>query len=51
VARALKANVSGEQDDLDAAGLHWKLYQALRDPALLAQPRCARCIYLAGGDA
>ncbi|KAG1270917.1 hypothetical protein G6F65_012764 [Rhizopus arrhizus] len=52
VARALKANVSGEQDDLDAAGLHWKLYQALRDPALLAQPPMrALQSYLAGGDA
>ncbi|WP_032973915.1 exodeoxyribonuclease V subunit gamma, partial [Stenotrophomonas maltophilia] len=52
VARALKANISGEQDDLDAAGLHWKLYQALRDPALLAQPPMrALQSYLAGGDA
>ncbi|HFL5903995.1 TPA: exodeoxyribonuclease V subunit gamma, partial [Stenotrophomonas maltophilia] len=52
VARALKANVSGEQDDLDAAGLHWKLYQALRDPTLLAQPPMrALQSYLAGGDA
>ncbi|WP_329923411.1 exodeoxyribonuclease V subunit gamma [Stenotrophomonas geniculata] len=52
VARALKANVSGEQDDLDAAGLHWKLYQALRDPSLLAQPPMrALQSYLAGDDA
>jgi len=38
---ALDANVPGEQDDLDAAGLGWRLYQALRDPVLLAMPAMA----------
>jgi len=52
VARALNANVEGEADDLDAAALHWRLYQALRDPQLLAQPPMrALQSYLAGGDA
>lgn len=52
VARALNANVAGETDDLDAAGLHWKLYQALRDPVLLAEPPLrALQSYLGGGDA
>ncbi|KAF1013204.1 MAG: RecBCD enzyme subunit RecC [Stenotrophomonas maltophilia] len=51
VARALNANVAGEGDDLDAAALHWRLYQALRDPALLAQPPMrALQAYLAGND-
>ena len=36
VARALDANVPGEGDDLDAATLHWRLYAALTDPAVLA---------------
>ena len=39
VARALNANVPGEHDDLNAEGLRWRLYAALRDPALMAQPR------------
>ncbi len=38
VARALNANVPGEHDDLTAAALHWKLYAALTDPLLMAQP-------------
>ncbi|HIE5650864.1 TPA: exodeoxyribonuclease V subunit gamma [Stenotrophomonas maltophilia] len=51
VARALNANVDGEADDLDAAGLHWRLYRALRDPALLGQPPMrALQSYLAGSD-
>ncbi|WP_313460120.1 exodeoxyribonuclease V subunit gamma [Stenotrophomonas sp.] len=51
VARALNANVDGEADDLDAAGMRWRLYQALRDPALLEQPplRALRA-YLSGPD-
>ena len=51
VARALNANVEGEADDLDAAGMRWRLYQALRDPALLEQPplRALRA-YLSGPD-
>ena len=52
VARALNANVPGEQDDLDAAALRWRLYAALRDESLLAQPAMrALRTYLAGGDA
>ena len=38
VARALNANVPGEHDDLAAAALRWKLYAALTDPSLMAQP-------------
>ena len=51
VARALAANVPGEGEDLDAAGLRWRLYAALTDPALLARPALASLRgYLAGGD-
>ncbi|MBD9377650.1 exodeoxyribonuclease V subunit gamma [Pseudoxanthomonas sp. PXM04] len=51
VARALAANVPGEGEDLDAAGLRWRLYAALTDPALLARPALAALrAYLAGGD-
>ncbi len=38
VARALDANVPGNGEDLDADGLHWRLYAALSDPALLREP-------------
>lgn len=38
VQRALDANVPGTADDLDADALHWRLYAALTDPALLRQP-------------
>ncbi len=38
VQRALDANVPGAVDDLDADALHWRLYAALTDPALLRQP-------------
>jgi exodeoxyribonuclease V gamma subunit len=49
VARALKENVPGEQDDLGAAGLHWRLYAALTDAALMRQPAMAALrAYLAG---
>ena len=52
VARALQANLPGERDDLDAAGLQWQLYAALTDPALLAQPAMAALrAYLDGDDA
>lgn len=51
VARALAANVPGEGDDLDAAGLRWRLYAALTDSALLARPALASLRgYLADGD-
>jgi len=57
VARALKANAerdpaaSGDGDDLGAESLHWRLYAALTDPALLARPALAQiAAYLAGGD-
>ena len=51
VAHALKANVPGEQDDLGAAGLHWRLYAALTDEALMQQPALAGLrAYLASGD-
>ncbi|HRF84305.1 MAG TPA: exodeoxyribonuclease V subunit gamma, partial [Pseudoxanthomonas sp.] len=38
VTRALDANVGGAGDDLDTAALRWRLYAALTDPALCAQP-------------
>jgi len=41
VARALNENVPGEQDDLGAAGLHWRLYAALTDASLMRQPAMA----------
>lgn len=59
VARALDANpgsatgqVSGPAaDDLDAAGLHWRLYAALTDAALLARPAMAQlAAYLSNDD-
>lgn len=51
VARALNANVPGEDDDLTAAALRWKLYAALTDPALLAQaPMRALQAYLSAAD-
>ncbi|MGX5729521.1 exodeoxyribonuclease V subunit gamma [Pseudoxanthomonas beigongshangi] len=51
VARALAANVPGEGEDLDAAGLRWRLYAALTDPALLARPALAALRgYLVAGD-
>ncbi|MGN6112961.1 MAG: exodeoxyribonuclease V subunit gamma [Luteimonas sp.] len=57
VARALAANPGQEAaatggDELDATGLRWHLYAALRDPALLARPALGQLAgYLAGdGD-
>ncbi len=51
VARALNANVPGEQEDLDAAALRWRLYAALRDEQVLAQPAMgALRAYLSAGD-
>ena len=49
VARALDANVGAAADDLDTASLQWRLYAALTDPVLCAQPALARiAAYLAG---
>lgn len=51
VARALNANVPGQDSDLDAAALRWKLYAALRDAALMAQPPMrALQAYLSSAD-
>ncbi|KRG41512.1 exodeoxyribonuclease V subunit gamma [Stenotrophomonas pictorum JCM 9942] len=51
VARALKANVAGERDDLGAVGLHWRLYAALTDPAVMQNPALAGLYsYLEHGD-
>jgi len=51
VARALNANVPGQDSDLDAAALRWTLYAALRDETLLAQPPMrALQAYLSAGD-
>ncbi|ASR42980.1 exodeoxyribonuclease V subunit gamma [Xanthomonas citri pv. mangiferaeindicae] len=52
VARALTANLGPVQDELDAASLRWRLYAALVDPDVLAQPALAPlATYLAGDDA
>jgi exodeoxyribonuclease V gamma subunit len=52
VARALEANLGPAQDELDAATLHWRLYAALTDPALLSRPALAALrAYLSGTDA
>jgi exodeoxyribonuclease V gamma subunit len=55
VARALAANPApgaGEAGDaLDAAGLHWRLYAALLDPALRAKPAMAQLAGYLGDDA
>ena len=52
VARALDANLGKAGDDLDAAGLRWRLHAALSDPALRANPAMAQiAAYLADGDA
>ena len=51
VARALKANISGEKDDLGAIGLHWRLYAALTDAQLMRRPAMAGLkTYLDRGD-
>ena len=51
VARALNANVPGEGEDLDASAMRWRLYAALRDPALMAQPPMrALQAYLSSAD-
>ncbi|AIC10163.1 exodeoxyribonuclease V subunit gamma [Xylella fastidiosa] len=51
VARALDANLGAVPNALDTAVLHWRLYAALRDPALLTQPALAELhAYLADGD-
>lgn len=52
VAGALQANLGPAGDELDAASLHWRLYAALTDPAVLAQPALAAlAAYLSGDDA
>ncbi len=50
VARALDANLGKTDDELDAATLHWRLYAALTDPALLAQPALAPLAAALAGD-
>ncbi|MBB1089647.1 exodeoxyribonuclease V subunit gamma [Lysobacter sp. SG-8] len=51
VARALDANLGPADEDLDAAGLQWALYGALRDDALMARPAmAAMAAHLAAGD-
>ena len=51
VARALDGNLGKTDDDLAAASLHWHLYAALSDPALLAKPAMAQlAAYMAGDD-
>jgi len=41
VAQALKANVPGDTQDLNAAALHWRLYAALTDKAFMQHPALA----------
>lgn len=51
VTQALEANLGKSADDLAVEGLHWRLYEALGDTALLAQPALAAMAhYLEGGD-
>jgi len=51
VSRALDANLGKTDDDLDAASLHWRLYAALSDPALMVRPAMAQlAAYMAGDD-
>jgi len=50
VARALDANLGRSRDDLDTGSLHWHLYAALSDPALMAKPAMAQlAAYVSGG--
>jgi len=53
VGRALAANLGPAGAELDAAGLHWRLYAALTDPGLLARPalRALRDHLVGGGRA
>ena len=49
VARALDANLGPSNDDLDADSLHWRLYAALNDSALMTKPAMAQlAAYLLG---
>lgn len=51
VARALDANLGPSADDLDMAALQWRLYGALRDPALRGAPALASLdAWLGDGD-
>jgi len=51
VAQALKANVPGEAEDLNAAALHWRLYAALTDHVFMQHPALASLrAYLAHDD-
>lgn len=51
VGRVLAANLGPAQGELDADTLHWRLYAALREPALLEQPALAAiAAHVGGGD-
>ena len=51
VARALEANLGKAAGDLDMAAMQWRLYGALADPAVRAQPALAPlAAYLADAD-
>lgn len=50
VARALEANVPGADEDLETHALHWKLYAALTDPAVLAHPALGRIAAYLGAE-
>ncbi|MEI2457303.1 exodeoxyribonuclease V subunit gamma [Lysobacter firmicutimachus] len=51
VRRALEANVPGEEDDLDAAAMRWRLYATLAQPAHWREPALAPLrAYLDGDD-
>ena len=48
---ALRTNLGPSEDELDPEILHWPLYAALTDPALLAKPAMATiAAYVTGGD-
>src|SRR5690554_205038 len=50
VATALDANLGKSDDELDPEALHWHLYRALRDAALLEQPPMSAIAAHVGGD-
>ncbi|GHD75573.1 RecBCD enzyme subunit RecC [Luteimonas padinae] len=50
VGRVLAANLGPVQGELDADALRWRLYAALREPALLETPALAAIAAHVGGD-
>jgi len=50
VAKALDANLPGAREDLNAAALHWRVYAALSDVALMQHPAMAQWRAYIEGD-